>query len=443
MLKIAAASCLLALLWSCHPAKQVLSSPAPAPVQDTPGPGVAPQLSRAHTDVFLEQLLAGRPDWFQPLLNQRRDLKLQIIYTRIDRKANNEPVFTPYYFNVDTADYFYPASTVKMPVALLSLEKLRALKVAGLDKNTAMLTGTGFSGQTEVLNDPTAVDGVPSIAQYIKKIFLVSDNDAFNRLYEFLGQESINRSLAAKGYGSANIYHRLSLPMTEEENRHTNPVRFVDSTGATLYEQAPAVSRLKYANRHDLVGKGYYDGTTLVQAPLDFSRKNRFSLEDLTRVLRTILFPASMKASDRFQISEDDYSFVWKYMSEFPGESPSPDYQQPEIWDTYCKFLYYGSDPKAGTRPASFRIFNKVGDAYGFLTDVAYVVDFEKNIEFMLSATIYCNADGIINDDHYDYDTVGLPFMQHLGQLIYDYELTRERKHQPDLSNFRMVYDKK
>lgn len=443
MLKIAAASCLVVLLWSCHPAKQVLTGSAPAATKDSAVSGAGAISSKAHTDAFLEQLLASRPDWFQAVLDQRRDLKLQIIYTQIDRKSNNEPVFTPYYFNVDASDYFYPASTVKMPVALLSLEKLRALQVSGLDRNSPMLTGTAFSGQTEVLNDPTAVDGVPSIAQYIKKIFLVSDNDAFNRLYEFLGQESINRSLAAKGYGSANIYHRLSLPLTEEENRHTNPVRFVDTSGATLYEQAPAVSRIRYTNRHDEVGKGYYEGGKLVQGPMDFSRKNRFSLEDLTRVLRAIMFPASMKPADRFQISEDDYRFVWKYLSEFPGESPSPEYNLPEVWDTYCKFLYYGSDSSASLRPASFRIFNKVGDAYGFLTDVAYVADFDKNVEFMLSATIYCNADGLLNDDHYDYDTIGFPFMQHLGQLIYEHELTRVRKHQPDLSTFRMVYDKR
>ncbi|MDP9231009.1 MAG: glycoside hydrolase family 9 protein, partial [Bacteroidota bacterium] len=42
----------------------------------------------------------------------------------------------------------------------------------------------------------TAANGFPSIAQYIKKIFLVSDNDAYNRLYEFLGQQTINDKLA-------------------------------------------------------------------------------------------------------------------------------------------------------------------------------------------------------------------------------------------------------
>jgi hypothetical protein len=81
-----------------------------------------------------------------------------------------------------------------------------------------------------------------------------------------------------------------------------------------------------------------------------------------------------------------------------------------------------------------------VGDAYGFLTDAAYVVDFKNNIEFMLSATILCNSDGIYNDDQYEYETVGFPFMKNLGKVIYDYELHRPRKNAPDLSLFKIDY---
>jgi hypothetical protein len=58
----------------------------------------------------------------------------------------------------------------------------------------------------------------------------------------------------------------------------------------------------------------------------------------------------------------------------------------------------------------------------------------------MLSATISCNSDGIYNDDKYDYDRLGFPFMKNLGKTIYEYELSRKRKFVPDLSGFRVVY---
>ncbi len=43
--------------------------------------------------------------------------------------------------------------------------------------------------------------------------------------------------------------------------------------------------------------------------------------------------------------------------------------------------------------------------AYGQMIDVAYIVDFKKKIEFFVSATIYCKANGILNDDKYEYST--------------------------------------
>ena len=58
----------------------------------------------------------------------------------------------------------------------------------------------------------------------------------------------------------------------------------------------------------------------------------------------------------------------------------------------------------------------------------------------MLSAVIYCNQDGILNDDKYDYDTIGYPFMRSLGRKIYDYERSRQREHKPDLSAFQFKW---
>ena len=89
------------------------------------------------------------------------------------------------------------------------------------------------------------------------------------------------------------------------------------------------------------------------------------------------------------------------------------------------------------------RIFNKCGWSYGFLTDAAYVADLRNNIEFMVSAVIYCNSDGILNDDKYDYKEIGYPFLKNLGQTIYEYEMKRKRKRLPDLGIYRSLYSLK
>lgn len=382
---------------------------------------------------FLEDLMGKYPQYFGEILKNRQEYKVQVIYTQIDRRANNNPVFTSYYFNVNPDSYFYPASTVKMPVAMFALEEINKLKDKGVTRSSSMITEADYSKQTPVYNDPTTPDGRPTVEHYIKKIFLVSDNDAYNRLYEFVGQEQINKRLNEMGYSDASILHRLEIALTEDENRHTNPIRFYDDSTKLLHDQPMRFNTKPYPVRKESLGKGYYSSGVLMNGPMDFSKKNKVTLPALHDMLRAILFPDNVKKDQRFQVTDDDLRFVWKYMSMYPSEAGYPPYDTANYHDAYCKFMYWGSEK--GALPKNLRIFNKVGDAYGFLTDVAYVADLDKKIEFMVSATIYCNSDGILNDNKYDYDTLGFPFMKNLGKVLYDFETTRKKKRLPDLSN--------
>lgn len=392
--------------------------------------------------IFLESLMQQYPQYFDDILKRKDYLNVQVIFTQINRQANGVPNLTHHYFNVDPGKYFYPASTVKLPIVLLALQKLNELKEKNIDRNTTMLTETAFSGQTAVFNDPTAIDGRPTIAHYIKKILLVSDNDAYNRLYEFLGQQYINTEMKKKGYENVQVLHRLNIFLTEAENRNTNPVKFYDATGRLLYVQPGQKSTLKYTARQDSLGIGYYSGGKLKTGPMDFSKKNRLNLEDLHKIVMGIILPESVKSSDRFNISEDDRRFVLQHMSMYPSKSRYPPYadNSTTYWDTYCKFLFYGAEKTMPDK--NIRIFNKVGDAYGHLIDAAYIVDYKNQVEFFASAIIYCNSDGILNDDKYDYNTIGKPFMKNLGRVLYDYELKRTKTIKPDLSTVLFNYNK-
>lgn len=394
------------------------------------------------TDAFLEDILKQYPQYFDSILHNRKNWNVQLIYTQIDKGANGIAALKNYYFNLNAAKYFYPASTVKFPVSILALQKLNELKIKGLDRNTTMITEQAYSGQTPVYNDPTTPAGKPSIAHYIKKILMVSDNDAYNRLYEFLGQEYINDQLHKKGYGDVQFLHRLSIPLSPDENRHTNPVKFLDAQNNTVYDKPIQYNTTNYLQRNDSIGRGFYREGQQVNEPMDFSAKNRISLEDLHTILISLVFPNKVYSSQRFDLTPEDRDFLLKYMSQLPTESTFPPYpaDTASYWPAYCKFLMYGSEK--GPLPNNIRIFNKVGNAYGQLTDVAYIVDHDKKIEFFLSATIYCNTDGILNDDKYDYDTIGFPFMKHLGHVIYEYELNRKRRVIPNLSNLIFEYDK-
>jgi len=394
--------------------------------------------NRILSDSFIHRLLVLHPQYFSEILSKKKEAGLQIIYTRIDRTKKNKPSFTDHYFGIDSGNYFYPASTVKLPVAILALQRLNELNIAGLNKNSTMVTSDAGERLSGVANDPSAPDGRPTVGHYIKKILLVSDNDAYNRLYEFLGQEYINNSLQKMGYNNTQIIHRLSISLSDQENRLANAVIFIDSAGKVLYRKPAEISKQQYKTRIIKMGKGYMRGNELVNEPFDFSYKNALPLQDLHQIVKSIIFPEAMPEEKRFNLTEEDYVFLRRYMSMLPGESVYPKYESSSYWNHYVKFLFYGSE-KSTANPR-IRIFNKVGNAYGFLVDAAYFADFENNIEFLLSAVIYCNSDGIFNDDKYDYEKVGLPFLKNLGRVIYEYELNRRRKNIPDLHAFQFTY---
>ena len=396
-----------------------------------------PAFAQFQSDSFIEKLLKKHPERFSEILKTPEKYHIQILYTKIDRNKKNEPHFTTHGYQVNNADYFYPASTVKLPAIVLALEKLNKL---GIDKYTTMLTDSARPEQSSVRRDTTAENGLPSIAHYAKKILLASDNDAFNRLYEFIGQEEFNETLHAKGYQNVRITHRLESPVSAENNRYTNPVRFVKD-GKTVYEQPGKYSAKTYFSPTPILqGKGFMKNGELLNEPFDFTQKNFFALEEQHKLLKAIFFPDEVPEHQRFNLTKEDYTFLYQYMSQFPVETSFPANYTDDYYDGYLKFLIFGATK---TRlPRHIRLFNKSGDAYGYLLDNAYIADFEKGIEFMLTAVIYANEDQIFNDNKYDYETVGLPFLANLGKTFFEYELSRKRMNRPDLERFEVQYDK-
>ncbi len=364
----------------------------------------------------------------------------QIIYTQIHRDQNNIPHFKSFYWNHQPGYYFYPASMVKMPAALAAAEKVNVLSKEhpGLTLFSPLRIDSVRPPQTPVIDDLTAQNTQASVAQYIKKIFVVSDNDAYNRLYEFVGQNALNTRLHELGYKQTHIITRLDAPLFNfESNKYTNPITFAEED-LLLYRQSeqynnadPRVAGLKSLQK----GKGFISADSLVMGPFDFSTKNYFSLKDMSDMIRSILFPASIDASLRWKLTKEQLSYIRSCMMTLPKESKYPLYDSSH-YDGYCKFFMYG-DQKTDM-PDHIRIFNKVGWAYGYLTDAAYIVDFKNKTEFILTATINTNTDGIYNDGVYAYQTIGLPFLSRIGRLIYEFELKRKKAFLPDLSEFKL-----
>ncbi|WP_411031648.1 serine hydrolase [Spongiimicrobium sp. 3-5] len=330
--------------------------------------------------------------------------ELQIRYTRIDRTADSTQL-TDYDFQVDKDAYFYPASTVKFPIAVLTLEKLNTLDI--LTMNTKFYV-EGDSVET-------------TFAKEISKIFAVSDNEAYNRLLEFLGQDYINKSLEEKAIAPVRISHRLSTTNADDVTTKPLVIYLNDSTTHLLehsINRPPKTLHLKGVTK----GLGYYSDDILVEEPFDFSLKNYYPIAAQHGVLKRTLFPKEFTASQQFKINDAQRQFLLQAMHSLPN---TLGYDPERYYDSYVKFFMFGDTTE--DIPEHFKIYNKVGYAYGTLTDCAYIIDSKNNVEFMLTATLLVNKDGIFNDDAYEYDDIGIPFLAALGRKIYDIELNRKK----------------
>ena len=393
--------------------------------------------------VLIEQLMRNHPELFSNVLNHPQKNQVQLLYTQVNRNNKNIPSFKSYSYNLDNHRYFYPASTVKLAAVIFALEKINdlKLKVKDLSSKNTMITDSAYAGQTKVSKDSTAANGLPSVEHYIKKILLTSDNDAFNRLFEFIGRAEINAKLKKYGFNDSRILNRLAIGDSGEAAKHTNPIKFYHKN-TLIYTQPEQYDPKEYPLQltNTIMGKGYMDSTEhLVNKPFSLENKNAFSISDQQAMMRKLISPEAFPENERFNLTTEDYKLIYTQMSKLPTESIYPSYNATEFWPAYAKMLYYGREKDAVIEP-NIRIFNKYGDSYGFIIDNAYIVDLKNKIEFFLTAVVQSNEDGIYNDNKYEYETVCYPFMGNIGRIIYQYEFERKRDRTPDLSKFKLAY---
>ncbi len=386
---------------------------------------------------LLENLLEINSEDFSEYLHHKRKYEIQIIYTQVNHKTNGAVELIQHAYNLQRKNYFYPASLVKLPVSVLALEKCHQLQIP---TSATMITLASGHCQKSVSYDSTAYDLKPSVANYIKRMMLVSDNDSYSRIYEFLGADFIKKRMLSLGLKHTEIIHRFDMGCNDADNLAFNPVIFLNSKGDTLFKQAASVS--SYYKNYDFErrskGAAHYNGKgQKLKGPKIFTRYNVMSLQNSHDFLIALMYPQLVPDSIKLQIDSSNYSMLLKAMSSYPRESDYPKYDAKKYEDSYKKYLLL-ADYHDSIKEDTLRIFNVVGQSYGWLSDCAYFVDFKNGIDFFLSAVIYTNANNTMNDGRYEYKSLGFPFLSKLGRLIYDYDKTRHRETRPSLSRFKL-----
>ena len=358
---------------------------------------------------------------FAPLWSDAR-FELQVIYTRVDRRPGAAPLLTHHRHGVNVERWFAPASLIKLPVAALALERLADLAGQGVDRESRL-----------VLRDPPRCAGpaaaeTESVARAIRRMLVVSENDPFNRLYEMLGQDRIHQRLADIGCPSSRIIGRIAQ-CSPADNRMTGAteLRDVDDRVLARTEAASAATVRSFPHGKALKGRAWVERGRSTPGPRDFSASNFVPLEEAHRMLIAIVMPEALPPAQRFRIDADAHIFLRHCMGMLPQECADPVYEARTYPATYSKYLIGGGG--LADLPPGVRSFNKVGRAFGTLSDCAYIGDARRGTEFFLSAAIYVNEDDVLGDGKYEYREVGWPMLAALGKAALAVDAARPRAH--------------
>jgi hypothetical protein len=314
------------------------------------------------------------------------------------------------------AEWNAPASMVKLPLAILALRTLA-------ERNLALST------ELRIINPPSCSADVDQLREFepisrsIERMLIVSDNGAFNRLLEFVGMRRVNEELVRFGFGEALIQARLGS-CTPADNARGRDFELRQYNGIYAGMPSSEVQRSHHTPRapnhgqNVQIGDAYLDATEKrVEGPRDFSLSNHFSIIDAHRILCNLADQAAFPEPLLDGLSAAHRRYLLQILRTLPRQA-IPAYAENDYPDSYVKFLLWGD--QTARMPENVQIANKVGEAYGFLHDSAWISETgTKPRSCVLSASIYVNADGVLNDDQYEYESLGIPFLAELGRQVF------------------------
>lgn len=361
-------------------------------------------------DPLIERLMSGGGAALKSVVASPEKHRFQVLYGIVTEGA--KPTLERHGYRTDV-EYFYPASSMKVPIALATYDRLAVLRGSGkpaLSRDATMRIHPVSGGAEPV---------VTTLARETWRALIVSDNVSANRLLGLVGHREVHETLWSLGLGSARIHHGFATGGEIDPAQLSPRIVFTAPGGAT--EELPARRSDLVLPRTDAtgldVGRANIAGGRRVEAPLSFADKNAMRLQELqdtlVRIMRPELLPPSSRAG---AASQEDLAYLRQALGTLPSESGLAGFDRNVVAD-YTLIPFLRGIERVRPR-GRFQIFSKVGQAFGFLIANAYVVDEDTGRAFFLIASVYANPDETMNDDDYAYDSVAFPALADLGEQV-------------------------
>lgn len=394
------------------------------------------------------------------------DYRLQLLVREVEIDDQKKTVrFKRHSYRADH-EYFYPASAIKTFASISAMLKLQTINqtqkqnqkpIFGIDDPIALCKS---SQKCETLDSSNIGLGKVTILHEIKKMQLISSNEAFNHLYNLSGYQFLHERLNPV-FPSLRINHRLNTfeprsesvktPMSQLFGKGKTPYIVPNETG-DLQNYQPYMG---YATKNFKMGKDYYNPRTKQrETEFNFEEKNGVSFEDFQKLSIGIFFFDLKQKAYVFEdelISQNDFNALFDLMAQTdlrdqktlkkdqnpkhhllqlkeimqtdPLKSENPKFSDPALSENRFKPMIQGILSQIGGDQRSKLIyFNKAGKALGSHMDNAVIVyempKKKKKKIIMVTVGIFVSPDGTINGDDYPYGRYSGPLFKATGEAI-------------------------
>lgn len=352
-------------------------------------------------------IIKGREPIIDQVLANPEKYHLQIHFTAVNEQER-AIVLNEYSLYKDKY-YYHPASLIKFPLALASLEmftKFQEQFGISLQSKIESKTCSCDFGTDNYVNHKSK----PTLDILYREMLIMSNNDAYNFFYDFVGPTYFNKRMTELGLSNIILRNRFYAGCAGEKAKLHGGISFMKDSANVKYAIGCQTDSLQDKVQSIYLNEGAAKSNNLV------------SLYSLHQLMKKLFYPATSNSVPALNISETNLNYFKQTIASYPKSIP----EYSSYPNHYHKYLI--PPDLINNQDSSIKIYSKNGNAGGYISDIMYFTDEKNKVKYFLSVSMYNASNKYYYRRRAYYTSPGIDFFRQLSKVLYNYEKEKKTK---------------